>query len=191
MAKKQPVKSRRVPLAEAEDIAARVCEFVRPYVGFSMVVGSIRRGRPEIADIELVVLPKDLDTFLEDLYKSGFDGGKRIQRTRVDNVKVELYIAHIPEEIGAMVFTYTGDKIFNIAMRSIAKRQGMLLDQYGLWESKNGKKGRILFQSPYEEQFFEALGVDYHGPEERSFMHRSKEEARRRRERRKKRRKGR
>jgi len=162
---------KRMPLAKAEALAEKVYERIAPLAEFMMVVGSIRRRRPEIGDIEFVVLPKDLDSFLKELDRLGYFGGNRKRTLIAQNIKIEIYIAHAPEEIGAMLMTYTGDYILNIAFRSIAKRRGWKLDQYGI---RDAATGEWILQSPYEEDFFGALGVDYHTPEERSFAHRSR-----------------
>jgi len=168
------VKTKRasVPLAKAKRLAKRVCRSLRPVVEFSMIAGSVRRNRPKVSDIELVVLPGNLGEFLTYVGEIGFDGGERIQRGMIDGVKIELYIAHHSDELGSMLFMYTGDKIFEIAMRSIAKRRGLKLDQYGIWAGPDFEN--LYFQSPYEEDFFEFLGVEYHTPEERSFKDRPK-----------------
>lgn len=160
-----------VPRKTGERIAEGIAADLDPLVEFSLAVGSIRRGRPRVKDVELVVLPRDLSDFLGFVRCLGFRGNERIARTEIDGVPVELYIAHRPEELGAMVWTYTGDKVFNIAMRSIAKRRGLKLDQYGV---RDAGTGEIVFQSPREEDFFEFLGVRYHAPEERSFKERGK-----------------
>jgi DNA polymerase (family 10) len=73
--------------------------------------------------------------------------------------------------MGAMLFMYTGDFVHNISMRSIAKRRGWKLDQYGIWDAKTGKP---LLQSPDERDFYDFLGVDWHDPEDRSFKDRPK-----------------
>lgn len=165
-------KGKKISYKRAFRLAKQVCQDVRPVVEFSMIAGSIRRKRPKVYDIELVVLPKNLDDFLNYVAELGFHGGERIQRGMIDGVKLELYIAHHPDELGSMVFMYTGDKIFEIAMRSIAKRRGLKLDQYGIWSGPDFEN--LIFQSPLEEDFFEFLGVEYHTPEERSFKDRPK-----------------
>lgn len=167
----QPRKKERVPLKQAEALAEKVYERLLPYSDFITVAGSIRRRRPEIGDIEFVVLPTNLDQMLGLLTKMGYQGGNRKRTLFFKGMKIEIYLAHKPEEVGAMLFTYTGDWLFNVAMRSIAKRRGWKLDQYGL---KDAETGEWILQSPYEEDFFGALGVDYHTPEERSFAHRKK-----------------
>lgn len=160
-----------IPLEKADRIAEKIMQFVKPYTETAMIAGSIRRRRPEIGDVELVVLPKDLESFLDFLDSEGWVGGDRIRKKMVSGIPVELYLAHKPEELGAMLFMYTGDWQHNIAMRAIAKRQGWKLDQYGIWDAKTGK---LLFQSPDEREFYDYLGVDWHDPEDRSFKDRPK-----------------
>lgn len=171
-----------MPLKVGDEIAARVEEDLSPFVNVALVAGSVRRRRPEIGDVELVVLPKDLGTLLSHLQGIGFTGGDRIQKGIVHagpgkyaaRVPVEIYIAHKPEELGAMLFMYTGDFVHNISMRSIAKRAGWKLDQYGIFDAKTGKP---LLQSPDERDFYDFLGVDWHDPEDRSFKDRSKKKS--------------
>lgn len=165
---------RRIPLKKAESQAEKFYVKLEPYCDFIMLVGSIRRRRPEVGDIEFVALPRNLEEFMNILGEMGFLGGSRkvtFVPRRKDLVKVEVYIARKPEEVGAMVFTYTGDWLFNVAMRSIAKRRGWKLDQYGIQDVATGD---WILQSPFEEDFFGALGVDYHDPIDRSFAHRKR-----------------
>lgn len=162
---------KRIPLARAEKLAFRIAASVEPLTDFIMITGSIRRRRPETADIDFVVLPRNLEKFLEAMEEMGFHGSERKRTGFVEGVKIEFYVAHRPEELGAMVFYATGDFLHNIAMRSIAKRRGWKLDQYGLFDAKTQDP---ILQSPYEEDFYGALGVDYHAPEERNFTTRLK-----------------
>lgn len=165
-----------VPLATADQLAEIILNQLRPISEVAMVAGSVRRRRPEVGDIEFVVLPKNLSEFLKFVGSHNFSGGDRIQKGTLHlghgrDLPVELYIAHDPKELGALLFMYTGDWQHNIAMRSIAKRRGWKLDQYGIWDVKTGKP---LLQSPDEREFYDFLGVDYHIPEDRSFKDRPK-----------------
>jgi len=76
-------------------------------------------------------------------------------------------VAHKPEELGALMLTYTGDLLFNIILRNQAKRMGYKLNQYGILKGR-----QYAFQSPDEREFFDFLGMEYHTPEERSLMRR-------------------
>lgn len=165
-----------VSLATAEQIAEVIFNQLRPLSDAVLVAGSVRRRRPEVGDIEFVVLPKDLSSFIKFLGSQNFTGGDRIQKGVLHmghgkDLPVEIYIAHKVDELGAMLFMYTGDFQHNIAMRSIAKREGWKLDQYGIWDAKTGE---ALLQSPDEREFYDFLGVEWHDPEDRSFKDRPK-----------------
>ena len=163
------VKPNKMKLAQAERLAARVEKTLAPYSDFILVVGSVRRKAPTVGDIELVVLPKDLEEFLKILEEEGFHGGKRKQTGIVSRMPIEIYLAHDPKELGAMVMWFTGDYQWNIAMNSIAKRRGLKRNQYGIW-----KGAKPVLQSDDEVDFFEFLDVRYHEPEERSLAARGK-----------------
>lgn len=181
---------RRIPLARAKKIAKRIEREIRPLAEEYLLVGSIRRKRSEIGDIEFVVLPKGWDSeegfdeFVEELRDKGYviKGKFRKALKTVDGVKIELYIAHHPDEMGAMILWYTGDFVFNMAMNAKAKRMKYLRNQYGLWT----RDGELVLQSPDEEDFFEALDFEWHEPRERSLATRTKEEKREREKRKKK-----
>jgi len=161
----------RVPLAEGELLAEEIAIELAPLSEYLIIAGSIRRRRPEVGDIEIVVLPKDLNMFRHALDQKGFHGGKRIMKKLVNGLPVEIYIAHKPEELGALTFSATGDRLWNVAMRKKAMSKGWTLNQYGLWDAKTL---RPVLQSIYEGDFFQALGIDWHEPEERSLLHRPK-----------------
>jgi hypothetical protein len=160
----------RVPLEQGERVAEKVRGDIYRMTNVMFLVGSIRRRRPTIADVEFVVLPKDLDEFDRFVRAAGFEaGGKRRKYTAIlDGIKVELYVAHDLLELGAMILAYTGDYLFNIAIRSRAKRMGVKLDQYGFWKGK-----KLVFQSADERDIFDYVGMAWHEPEERSLARRS------------------
>lgn len=160
---------KRTPLARAEEIADGIVRELKPLSEVVLVAGSIRRRKPEIGDIDLIVLPKDVDAFLEYLDENDWSGGERKRVKRVSGINAEVHIAHRPEELGGHLFMYTGDQLFEIAMRSKAKRLGWRLNQYGIFDAKTGD---VIVESPDERDFFDSLGVAYHTPEERSLKDR-------------------
>lgn len=159
----------RVPLELGEQVARKVRKEVEPLAQAMVLAGSIRRRRPQIADVEFVVLPKNLKAFDRAVREMGYAGGAkmRIYKRAVDGITVELYAAHEIEEMGSMVLMYTGDWKFNMAMRAKTKRMGYKLDQYGI-----SKEGEVVFQSPDEREFFDFIGMAWHDPEERSLARR-------------------
>jgi DNA polymerase (family 10) len=59
-------------------------------------------------------------------------------------LKFMIDVFLVPEESYPFaLFHYTGSKTFNIRTRSYVKRNGMLLNQYGLYDSQTGKKNKF------------------------------------------------
>lgn len=167
---------RRVPAATGWRVARKVERALEPYLEWQMVAGSLRRGSRAVGDVEFVALPVDLEALIEFLDQCGFTGRERKRVGTVDGVKVEIYIAHGPEELGAMLLWFTGDWQFNIAMNAMAKRKGYARNQYGIWNPD----GTPALQSDDERDFFDFLGMEYHAPADRSFAERGSEERKRR-----------
>lgn len=155
----------RVPTPVALKTVKKVEKQLKPLARELVLVGSIRRLRPETGDIEFVVLPKDLDKFSAAMKELGYAAGPKRRKFShvIDGILVELYVAHTRDEMGALILTYTGDYLFNINLRAKAKKRGLKLDQYGIWKGK-----KIIFQSPNEEDFFEYLDREWREPEQRS-----------------------
>lgn len=71
-----------------------------------------------------------------------------------------------PGELPFALFHYTGNKAFNIRTRAHAKRQGMLLNQYGLFKI-TGKKLIPVNGLTCERDIFDYLGITYRLPKDR------------------------
>lgn len=54
----QTTEKRRIPLPEADALAAEVLELLRPATERIAIAGSIRRRRPDVGDIEIVAIPR-------------------------------------------------------------------------------------------------------------------------------------
>ena len=141
------------------------------------IVGSIRRcGIFRENDIDLLVLyPNDIDEehIFNDISFPGasdrikiekLEGGSKHKKVHVKlhNKKYVLDLFLIPEEsLPYALFHYTGPKSFNIRTRAHAKRQGYLLNQYGLYSGGN------LIKVNNERELFEKIGVTYKTPKNR------------------------
>jgi DNA polymerase (family X) len=138
----------------------------------TMVCGSIRRGRVDVGDIDLVVGNLRLsvsgieDFCAEEGLEFGIMGKQELSPTakrksvEVGGIQVDLYSA-TDEQWGAMTLFLTGSQLFNVLTRSHAKKQGMKLSQYGLWFNDE------LVAGKEEKQIFDALGIQYMTPAER------------------------
>lgn len=147
------------------------------------ICGSLRRGEKTVVDIDIAVvegLPRVCAALSGSAYLSFFDRlekrnpeykfkmvtKKKLQQAKrmdvlIDDIPFSLHTA-TRDQWGAMLLFLTGNSTFNIKMRALAKQEGMKLNQYGLWH------GHEIIAGMSETQIFNALGLDYIPPEERT-----------------------
>jgi hypothetical protein len=140
-------------------LAYKIQKLIQPYSSRVTVAGSIRR---EITpnDIDIVVIPRNKDKIIEQLSKLGYfkaQGEKQIF-ARIDGVDVDIYFT-TPQSYGAELMTRTGPKGGNLGNRTLAKRKGYTLNQYGLYKGDRQIAGRT------EKEIYEALGKKYKPPQ--------------------------
>lgn len=152
-------------LEKAKAIAERVKALLEPVCWEVVVAGSIRRRRPLVNDIDLVLVPKDryaVDSILMTLGKVRMSGMK-MARVQMDSISLDVYYA-TPETLATLLLIRTGSAENNIKLCTIAKNRGWHLSVSGdgLF---NEKRERIAGDS--EESIYEALGVPYQEPWQR------------------------
>jgi len=152
-------------LEKAKAIAERVKALLEPVCWEVVVAGSIRRRRPLVNDIDLVLVPKDryaVDSILMTLGKVKMSGMK-MARVQMDSISLDVYYA-TPETLATLLLIRTGSAENNIKLCTIAKNRGWHLSASGdgLF---NEKRERIAGDS--EESIYEALGVPYQEPWQR------------------------
>ncbi|MDH5688049.1 MAG: hypothetical protein OEZ48_09350 [Candidatus Bathyarchaeota archaeon] len=127
------------------------------------IVGSVRRRKPEVKDIDLVLLVKpehwwDFTLKLRQLSKIIIDG-KQVKRVVYKGEQIDLYFA-TPETWGTLVLIRTGSAEHNIKLSMIAQKKGLKLSHSGL-----SRNGQVI--ATVEKEIFEALDLPYVEPEER------------------------
>lgn len=156
----------RMLLSEAYALANEIKGTLekRPEVKRVEIVGSLRRMKETIGDIDLLALSSNPEAtavffaalpFVEEIY------GKGALKTNVrlkNGVDADLRMFK-PEEFGAAMQYFTGSKEHNIAMRIIAQKKGLKLNEYGLF------KGEKRIAGGDEKKLYEALGMRYIEPE--------------------------
>ena len=156
----------RYPIKKAKKIAAKIERKLKPLAKELVLVGSIRRKRPEVADIEFVILPKNLKKFGQAMKRMGYapkPAGRQWTHV-IDGIPIEIYVAFSLDEMGSMVQMYTGDYLYNITMRNRALARGLKYNQYGIFT----RDDKTVYQSENEEDIFKYLGKDWRDPEQRS-----------------------
>ena len=161
--------SERMTRAEAEALANKVSDMLEPYADFVEVCGSYRRGREDPGDLDVVVILKEGITLpeivadLEGNYeKYNWLGEKKTQLV-MDGVKVDIKVS-TPTGIGAALLYFTGPSGYNIGMRSAAKRKGLKLNEYGLFDRDTNE----YLGGATEEEIYDLLGRTYKPPEMRA-----------------------
>ncbi len=156
----------KIALERAQKVADAVMKRLIPYCQRIDIAGSIRRGKPWVNDVDLVLIPHDLWNFHGELIKLGQlkMSGKKIMRVMVGSTQVDIYVAD-EDTWATLLLIRTGSKESNIRLCSRAKDMGWHLAASG--DGLFNEKGeRIAGDS--EISIYNALGLPYQRPEERN-----------------------
>lgn len=156
---------KRIPLADAMDLANDVIAIITPICSRVEVVGSVRRLKPDIGDIDILTIPNDkleLDSKVKEIseVQSGLGGNWQIITT-FHGHKINILKTN-QDSWGASVMHSTGSQEFNVALRAMAKRKGLKLSQWGLRTHDN-----VILAGKTEESVFNAMGIRYLNPQDR------------------------
>jgi DNA polymerase (family 10) len=128
-------------------------------------VGSFRRRRETIGDLDLVVVGD------AEALSAAFAGWSEVREVLVRGAaKTSAVLASglqvdlrpfPPESLGAALQYFTGSKDHNVALRERAVRRGLKLNEYGLFRVDTGEK----IAGTTEEEVYAALGLAFIPPE--------------------------
>jgi DNA polymerase/3'-5' exonuclease PolX len=145
----------RIPWKQAVQVAAALSENLLPVVERSKVVGSVRRRRPTVGDIEFLVEPRRVPADLFGATKPDTEairavaetwgrivkaGDRMIQITDLRGIKgwtCDLYLVHPPANWWALLCNRTGPaELGHLAVtlmqhRGYYQRQGRVVDRAG------------------------------------------------------------
>ncbi len=160
----------RILLGDAYPLVMRLLDGLKssPYVERVEVVGSFRRMRETVGDIDLLVVSdhprKVMDLFVKLPGVSGVQVKGEKKTTVYLEIGIDCDLRVFPEEsFGSAMLYFTGSKAHNIRLRKIAQDKGYKLNEYGLYERISGK----LIASRTEEEIYSVLGLSYIPPEMR------------------------
>lgn len=130
------------------------------------IAGSVRRRRPQVNDLDIVVIPKgwmweNIPVVLKFLgleFVRGKDELLTFIRKK-DNFTVDIYRA-TPLTWGVLLLIRTGSKMHNVKLCVRARELGLMLS------AKSGvMRHGVVIASRAEEEIFTALLMDYVSPE--------------------------
>ena len=141
------------------------------------IAGSIRRGRPQVNDIDLVILPRagDVDAVKTRCLRTSpqvmMNGNVNFLFMIGHTVQVDIFFARQPaRELfgrepgnwGSLLVCRPGSREFNVWLASQAKLIGLHWNPYSGVE-RNG----VMLACEEEADVFKAIGVDWVAPEQR------------------------
>ena len=161
-------KHRRQPIGrvmpEAELLVAELAKL--PSVAAARYCGSLRRLRPTIADLDILVAAADPGPALAhaaalpivDSSAPLHGGDTRAAFITRRGLQVDLRVV-APDQFGAAALYFTGSQAHNIRLRALASARGWLLNEYGLWNAR-----RELIAAATEEAIYAALDLPLIAP---------------------------
>lgn len=138
------------------------------------ICGSIRRNTPDSKDIDVVAVARSetgchatLQMFAElgELISLGDNRASvRIEKYGVI-MQCDLWLVD-PNQFGSATVYATGSKDHCVALRTLAKRKGWTLNEYGLYEGEYPSGTRL--GGTTEQEVYSLLGLKYYEPENRT-----------------------
>lgn len=129
------------------------------------IAGSLRRRKEVTKDIDMLVVASDSETVMQhfvsypEVEKVIGHGQKKSSIQLRKGLQVDLRVVEQHQFAFALMY-FTGSKEHNTEMRSIAKKHGLKLNEYGLFDENEQS---AICES--EEQVFAKLGLEYVIPE--------------------------
>ncbi len=163
--------SSRFYISVALDKALAVISHLKKHKGVSLVeyAGSLRRWKETIGDVDLLAVCKESARH-EDVMEHfvAFKGISEIisRGTTKSSVKLkggmQLDLRLIEEgSFGAAMQYFTGSKEHNVEIRTRAKKKGLKVSEYGVFDEKTGK----TVAAKSEEDVYGSLGLEWITPE--------------------------
>ncbi|MER3501351.1 MAG: DNA polymerase/3'-5' exonuclease PolX [Candidatus Fervidibacterota bacterium] len=158
----------RVPLSIALDIAEGIVAALRelPEAKQILPAGSLRRWKETVGDLDILVATRNskpiMDRFvsLPEVEKVLAHGTTKSSVLMQNNLQVDLRAVE-PESFGAAAQYFTGSKAHNIALRNLALKKGLTVNEYGVFREATGEK----VAGETEEGVYEAIGLVWIPPE--------------------------
>jgi DNA polymerase (family 10) len=156
----------RIDWLEAERAARPLLELLGAVRGVEAAVvgGSFRRCKETVGDLDIVVAcskPADvIERFVsyEQVREVVSHGATRSTVRLRNGLQVDLRV--VPQaSYGAALQYFTGSKAHGIALRALAAKRGLKLNEYGLFDGRKRIAGRT------EEEIYQRLGLRYIEPE--------------------------
>jgi DNA polymerase (family 10) len=157
----------RVRIDQALEIAETLLGSLRSLseVRGAEYAGSLRRSVETIGDVDLLVASDRpvpvMGSFVESEVVAQVlaHGERKSSIVTRDGLQVDLRVVS-PAAWGAAILYFTGSKAHNVRIREMAVREGLKLNEYGLFVADTGE----LLTAETEEAIYARLGMDWIAP---------------------------
>lgn len=166
-------------LGDARPVGEAALDFFEsiPEAGRCELAGSLRRWKPTIGDVDVLVGSDDrqavIDAFTDwDEADEVIEAGTDKASVRSDGMRVDLRVV-VPSEFGSALQYFTGSKEHNIRLRNYAIEREYKINEYGVFDvsdvedSDAGQRVGERVAGETEEGMYEALDLPYIEPEMR------------------------
>ncbi len=158
----------RMPLGRALPIAEEIARQIDELPGTARVIiaGSARRMKETVGDIDILTIADNGEATIQafvhfpqvkEILAAGDTKGSVVLH---NGLQVDLRVVP-PESYGAALHYFTGSKAHNIKIRTIAREQGLKINEYGIF------RGEERIAGEEEDDVFDVLGMQWIPPEMR------------------------
>jgi DNA polymerase (family 10) len=159
-------KTRRFSIAVASQWIEPLLGYLRQHPAALRVepAGSLRRARETVGDVDIVVCAdrtEELTAYFAQYGEVGrvlAQGPTKASVELRQGLQVDLRVVAI-DSFGAAMHYFTGSKAHNIAVRTLALKRGLKINEYGVFAGEERIAGET------EESVFAAVGLHYIAPE--------------------------
>jgi len=162
--------SGRFNLSMAVPYAEKLIDYIKKVPGVVEVVpaGSLRRWRESVGDLDILTTCKDpkkvMDAFVRHPDVKDVVARGETKSTVVLKAGLQVDLRVLEEKsFGAALQYFTGSKAHNIAVRDMAKKKGLKISEYGVFEEKGDKEKWVAGRT--EEEVYETVGLPWIPPE--------------------------
>ena len=148
----------------AEALGNTFLERITPYCSKAVIAGSVRRRKPLVNDVDIVMIVADPWGMQAELKKLGTKvKGQKLARVQYRGTQLDLYFA-TEETFEMLLLIRTGSMEHNIRLASLAKQKGWRLAASGdgLFDADGTRVA-----GDTDRSVFQALGIPYLEPWER------------------------
>ena len=162
-------KNVRMVLPFAGELSDKILSYLRAskHILRAEPLGSLRRQRETIGDIDIAVATDNPDKAIEHFvnypYKERIlEKGPASASILISGGRHVDLMAQPKERFGSLLQHFTGSKDHNIALREYAIKKGLSLSEYGIKKSSSGVPHKPFAS---EEEFYQAIGLSWIPPE--------------------------